>query len=456
MNRKFWLRALAVVLTLSLLWGVSESRRADELKIATENQYRRSLDDFVTQLDGLETNIAKSRAAGTPTQQVFYLSQSWHQSDTAVKDLSLLPAEKIGLDYINQFLNQIGEFTGILTQQIAKGDAINKEQEKTLGEMHERLITVNRDVQELYVDLNTENIAWLDKPGGLAIWPNRNRVAPAAAQGEEGKAEKPGSIRSGLEQLDASLQKLPPFSYSGQTDTHAVPEPLGLPESVVTEEEAQSIATDFLKTIGYPEASPKLTGASNGPFGGFIFQYETTTVDICKKGGVVTLFRDERPLGLQQLSVDQAAGLAMNTLKRLGWNNFVKTATEDFGGYIHLDAVSEEQGVRIYPDKIRLTVGKDSGRITGYDSTPYWLYNHQRSLNKKITPEQAKTKLRSDIGIKENRLAVISLPGWQEAFCYEFRGSKGDEDFLIYVNAVDGTEEKIQRIIRTPRGEFLQ
>lgn len=456
MNRKFWLRALAVVLTLSVLWGVSESRRADDLKIATENQYRRSLADFVAQLDGLETNIAKGRAAGTTTQQVFYLSQSWHQSDTAVKDLSLLPAEKFGLDYINQFLNQIGEFTGILTQQIAKGDVINQEQEKTLGEMHERLITVNRDVQELYVDLNTEKIAWLDKTNGLAIWPNHNRVAPAAAEGKEGKAEKPGSIRSGLEQLDASLQKLPPFSYSGQTDTHAVPEPLGLPESMVTQEEAQAIATDFLRTVGYPDPSPILTGTSDGPFNGFVFQYEKATVDVCKKGGVVTLFQDERPLGQQQLSIDQTADQAMKTLKQLGWNNFVQTATEDFGGYIHLDAVSEEQGVRIYPDKIRLTVGKDTGTITGYDSTPYWLYNHHRTLNKKIALKEAQKRLRSDMTVKENRLAVISLPGWQEALCYEFRESKGDEDFLVYINAADGAEEKIQRIIRTPRGEFLQ
>lgn len=455
MERKFWLRALAVLLTISLLWGVSENRRADNLKLTTENQYRRSLSDFVTQLDGLETNVAKSRAAGTPTQQVFYLSQSSHQSYLAVKDLSLLPAEKFGLGYINQFLNQVGEFSNVLTQQVAKGDPIKADQKKTLAEMHKRLISVNRDVQEMYVDLNVENIAWFDNPGGQAIWPNRNRVAPAATQGEPDQSPKPGSVRSGLEQLDASLQKLPPFSYTGQTDTHSVPEPLGLPNSVVTEEEASEIATDFLKTIGYTSAAPQISGTTNGPFSGYIFKWESTTVDVCKRGGVVTLFRDERPLDLQTLTTDQAASQAMATLKKLGWNDFVRTATEDFGGYIHLEAVSEEEDSRIYPDKIRLTVGRDNGRITGYDSTPYWLFHHDRSFKKKISLTKAKTKLQPEMKVKESRLAVIPLPGWQEAFCYEFRGSLGDEEYLIYINAVDGTEEKINRIIQTPRGEFL-
>ncbi|NLI91174.1 MAG: peptidase M4 [Peptococcaceae bacterium] len=454
MVRRSWFISLGVLLALSLAWGISENRRAENLKVISENQYRRSLSDFVTHLDGLETNIAKSRAAGTPTQQVYYLSQSLHQSDTAVKDLSLLPSEDFGLNYIDQFLNQVGEFTGILTQQVAKGNPPDAKQEKTLKEMHERLITVNRDVQELYADLNTEKIAWVNKSGGF--WGNRNKSATTAAQGDEGQATKPASISSSLEQLDASLQKLPPFSYSGQMDTHSVPEPLGLPKSTVTEEEARDIASYFLKSVGYPDASPESSGTSNGPFAGYIFKYKSATVDVCKKGGVVTIFRDERDVGLQKLTVDEAASEAMSTLKKLGWNNFVKTATEDFGGHIQLEAVSEENGARIYPDKIRLTVGRDTGMIIGYDSTPYWLFHHNRSWDKKLTKEQARTKLRKDLALKENRLAVISLPGWQEAFCYEFRGSVADEEFLIYINAKDGTEEKIQRIITTPRGEFLQ
>ncbi|NLP45055.1 MAG: peptidase M4, partial [Peptococcaceae bacterium] len=116
----------------------------------------------------------------------------------------------------------------------------------------------------------------------------------------------------------------------------------------------------------------------------------------------------------------------------------------------------EVDKVRIYPDKIRLTVGRDNGQILAYDSTPYWAFHHDRDLTNKIALAEARQKLRSDMQIKENRLAVISLPGWQEAFCYEFRVKKDDEEFLVYINAQNGVEEKIQRIIMSPRGEYLQ
>jgi len=453
-TKNFWLSALAVLLAFSLLWGFSENRDALALKTATENQNRRSLADFVSHLDGLETSVAKSRAAGTPLQQIFYLSQSWHQSETAVKDLSLLPAKEFGLDYLDQFLNQIGEFSRILTQQIAKGVSLDAGQEETLAAMHERLLEVNRKVQELSVNLQTEDIAWLDKDAPL--WQSQKTAVPAAAEGEEAAAAEPSSIRSGLEQLDSSLQKLPPFSYSGQEDTHAVPKPLGLPQQTVNEDQAMAAALDFLRALGYPEPKLQLAGTSSGTFAGYVFTSEQISIDIAKQGGVVTLFRDERNLGLQQLSAEQAADKAMETLQALGWKSFVQTSVEDFGGYIQLDAVNTQQGVRIYPDKIRLAIGRDNGMIISYDATPYWLYHHERSLTPKIMPDEAQSKLSKSLAVKETRLAVISQPGYTESFCYEFRAGKDKEDFLVYVNALNGIEEKIQRIVITPRGEFLQ
>jgi len=459
-----WLRVLAVLLTLAVLWGVSEYKESYDLKLITENHYRRSMADFVSSLDGLESNLAKSQAAGTPTQQVYYFSQAWHQSEMALKNLTMLPAEEYGLAYVDQFLNQIGEFSKILTQQITKGDKITSEQDQTLNEMHKRLIAVNRDVQEFYNDMNTANIAWLDKQTGQAEWtyrgiPNRTAaqvVAQGDEQGTEEQQAKPMSIRGALEQLDASLQKLPPFTYSGQTETHYVPEPLGLPDKEVTEDEAEAVAKNFLAKVGYADAEPQLSGTTTGAFGGYTFQYADKTVDVSKKGGVVTLFRDERSIGVQQLSVDETAAKALQTLQELGWNNLVQTSTEDFGGYILLEVVSEVDKVRIYPDRIRLTVARDNGQITGYDATPYWSFHHERDLTDRITPAAARQKLRPDLQIKESRLAVISLPGWQEAFCYEFRVSKEDEEFLVYINARNGVEEKIQRIIKSPRGEYLE
>jgi spore germination protein len=453
-KKNFWISTLAVLLTFSLLWGFSENRRAADFRIASENQNQRSFSDFVSNLDGLETNLAKSRVASTPLQQLYYLGQTSLQSEITVKDLSLLPAEEVGLAFVDQFLNQIGDFSRSLSQQIVKGDQPDSKQEETLAAMHDRLIDVNRKIQELAVNLQTNNIVWVDKPS--PPWMPGVKTAAAASQAQEAGADEPSSLRASLEQLDASLQKLPPFTYSGQTDTHAVPEPLGLPDLKVKEEQAHQAAQEFIKSIGYQNTDLKLSATTSGVFEGYSFTAENISIDVCKRGGVITFFRDERPLGLQKLSAKQAAAKAVQTLQAMGWKSFIATAVEDFGGYIQMDAVYVQDNVRIYPDKIRLVVTKDNGQIIGYDATPYWLFHHQRTLKPQITAKQAKSKLRQDVQIKENGMAVISLPGYAEAFCYEYRVHKDGEDYLIYINAQDATEEKIQRIVITPRGEFLQ
>lgn len=53
-------------------------------------------------------------------------------------------------------------------------------------------------------------------------------------------------------------------------------------------------------------------------------------------------------------------------------------------------------------------------------------------------------------------MAVIPVMGNREVMAYEFRGKYQDEEYLVYINAVNGIEERIQRIIKTPKGEYLQ
>ena len=91
-----------------------------------------------------------------------------------------------------------------------------------------------------------------------------------------------------------------------------------------------------------------------------------------------------------------------------------------------------------------------------------WMQHHimrfiiREPSQHKLTLDQALRKLRPDFQVLESRLAVITKSGNQEVYCYEFRGRYQGEEYLLYLNASTGAEEKIQRIIKTPRGEFLQ
>jgi len=453
MHRKFWIGTLAVAFLISLGWGLNQYRLAGDYRLLTENNNHRAMTDFASHLDLLETDLAKGNVASSPTQKILYLSQVSSKSDAALKDFAQIPAEQIGLSYMGQFLVQAGDFSRTLTQRIAGGGTVSAEEEKTLTAMHERLLPVNQKVQDLMVRMNTENLVWTEPASTMRqrLGFGGPQIAEAAADGSEAPAK---SVRSGLDQLDASLQKLPPFSYTGEYATRVVSAPLGLPNGDVTQEQAQVTARDFLTKVGSTNITPEFTGDSQGTLRSYTWKDKEAYIEVSHQGGVVTFYRDQRAIETRTLSQDDATSKAKMILQSLGWQ-LVLTSSEDFGAYVQFDFVAEKEGVRIYPDKVRLMIALDNGQLVGFDAVPYYLFHQSRSFPAKISVDLAAQKLRPGFQVTEKRLAVIAK-GNQEMYSYEFRGLYQGEEYLIYLNASTGAEEKIQRIIKTPRGEFIQ
>lgn len=454
MGKRIWIGTLALALLVSLGWGISEYREAEKYQLAAENNNRRALINFASQIDQLETDMAKGNVASNPAQKILYLTQVSSKSDVALQDFAQIPTEQTGLSYVGQFLTQSGDFSKTLAQRIAGGGTITSEEEKILRDMHERLIPLNQKVQDLITRIDTENLVWIDPaPTIRQRLGFGTQIAEAAADGSENPSK---SVRSGLDQLDASLQKLPPFSYTGEYASRVVAKPLGLPSGEVTRDQALQKGQDFLRKIGYSDTTLEFESNTQGELGGYRFKVQDGHMEVTRKGGVVNLFRDPRSIEPRTLSIDEAARKADEVLKSLGWKSMVITSTEDFGAYAQFDAVVEDNGVRIYPDKVRLMIALDNGLPVGFDAVPYYAFHHSRTFPTKLTLDQALHKMRPDFQVLESRLAVIVKAVNQEVYCYEFRGKYQGEEYLIYLNAVTGVEENIQRIIKTPRGEFIQ
>lgn len=453
MRKKVWMGVFVAALLISLGWGWYEYRLAGEYRLAAENANHRALTDFASHLDQLETDMAKGNVAGSSTQRILYLSQVSSKSEAALKDFAQIPAQQTGLSYVGQFLTQSGDFARTLTQKIAGGGTITAEEEKTLQDIHERLLPVNQKVQDLILRMDTEQLVWTDpKP---SLWQKLGlgtQVAEASADGSEAPSK---SVRSGLDQLDVSLQKLPPFSYVGEYSSRVVAKPLGLPKGNITRDQSLAKAKDFLNKVGYSNVSPEFGGESQDALGGYIWKYKDAYLEVSRQGGVVTLFRDQRSIEPKTLTMQEATNKAKEILKTLGWQ-LVITSSEEFGAYIQFDAVAEKDGVRIYSDKVHLMIALDNGQLIGFDAAPYYAFHQERTFPPKISLDQATRKLRPNFQVVESRLAVIAKMGNQEVYCYEFRGRYQGEEYLVYLNAATGSEEKIQRIIKTPRGEYLK
>jgi spore germination protein len=112
-----------------------------------------------------------------------------------------------------------------------------------------------------------------------------------------------------------------------------------------------------------------------------------------------------------------------------------------------LTFVSNVDHIRIYPDAIQIKVALDDGSIIGYNAKDYLISHHKRSISPPLLSiEDARKKMSKKVTIHEERLAIILNDFNKEVLCYEFVGTLGNDTYDIFINANNGTEEKVKKL----------
>jgi germination protein YpeB len=109
-----------------------------------------------------------------------------------------------------------------------------------------------------------------------------------------------------------------------------------------------------------------------------------------------------------------------------------------------------------YPDLIKVKVDLVSKNVIGWEASSY-AYNHTERENQvaKITKEEAKSNISSNLEVKEVRLCVIPLDYAGEVLAYEFSGTYNNFRYYLYVDANTGSQVRVLRVIQTDQGELL-
>lgn len=110
--------------------------------------------------------------------------------------------------------------------------------------------------------------------------------------------------------------------------------------------------------------------------------------------------------------------------------------------------VTSENNIRIYPEAIKVEVALDNGNIIGFSAEEYLKsLNDTRKIEKPVlTSEQARAKVNPRFKVMEERQAVIVNDLNKEVLCYEFLGTIEDDTYRIFINAIDGVEEEVEKL----------
>ncbi|HZX46586.1 MAG TPA: germination protein YpeB [Clostridia bacterium] len=440
-------RAVTFVLLLALVavgvWGYDQYRQKNDYHVFLQNQYHRMFYELIDHVETIEADLAKAMVVDSPQQNLVLYSDVWRQAFSAQEKLNQLPISHLTLSNTSKFLTQVGDYGYSLTRKNADGTPVSADDWSNLEELHNYAGYLAVELQKLRASVQEKNISLgdLTREGGYIF---------ARASDNLPNRE--------FTRIEQEMVDYPTLIYDGPFSEHIQDiKPKGLVGDNIDYQRAEQVARGFLKGVDIQNI--KKIGNGNGDIKTYGLEVLTEGgnriyMDISRKGGHVVWMLNQRDVDSVNISPTRAVELAKKFLEQNGYKNMVPTYSMRYDNISVINFAYSEKDVVIYTDLIKVKVALDNGEIVGFEAEGYLKAHHSRKLPEpKLTADQAgeRISMRLETG-REPRLALIPLENKDEVLCYEFRGTFGGDDFLVYINALTGKEERILKLLRSENG----
>ncbi|EKN67376.1 germination protein YpeB [Schinkia azotoformans] len=429
----------AIIVVGTGFWGYQEHQEKNAILIHAENNYQRAFHDLTYQIDLLQDKIGTTLAMNSRSQLSPALADVWRITSEAHSDVGQLPLTLMPFNKTEEFLSNIGDFSYRTAVRDLGKEPLTDGEYKTLQQLYSHATEIQQELRKVQHQVIENNLRWMDVE--LALASEKENLDNTIIDGfktVEKNVEEYSESNFGPEFTQMNAKNDNSFKY--------------LSGKEITKEEAMNEARKFLQI----EEPVNMNVTENGE-GSDIGFYSITInspkqnseiyMDITKKGGYPIWVLNHREIGQSNISLNEAAEKAK---KYLNDQNFKDLQLFESAQYDHVGVftfVAVQDGVRVYPDSIRVKVALDEGDIIGFSANDYLIAHHKRKIPKpEISLEQARGKVNPSVKVMEHRLAIINDDLGKEALCYEILGIINNDTYRIYVNAIDGSEEKVEKL----------
>lgn len=454
MDNRRWIlpTILAIALVITGVWGYTQYREKNDYKVMLNNQFQRMFYDMKDHVETVQTSISKALLSESRENNILLLSQIWQQALYAEEKLSQLPVSHNNLSKTQKFLNQVGDYCYAMIQSHLDGKPLTSKQRNILTELQNYTSLLSRELSEVHNEI---------MKGRLNYNMVRRREDRRFREANE------DMLNTRLVNFEEGMTEYPEIIYDGPFSDHILNiKPKGLGTGKVNKEEAIDIAKEFIgnkkveKFTMFEEGEQSDT--ANIPSYTFSVSMENREkepglyISVSKTGGKVVWMENPRPVNKVNLSVKQAMNYAQKFLKDKGFKNMEPNYSLKYDGIALFNFAYKEGDVTVYADHVKVKVALDNGEIVGFDAAAYLMSHHDRDIPEpKLTEQEARERVRLDFNIDSIRLAIIPKESKKEVLCYEFKGKYRGEDYIVYINALTGQEEKILKVIKDENGVLM-
>lgn len=436
---------IAAFLIIVILAGVAITLRNQNEKLVQtiNNSYGESFYELMEYVDNVKTLLAKAQISNTPEYSAKTLTEVWREANLAESCLSKLPITHISLENAVKFLNQVSDYSYYLSKKTIENNSLSDEDFENLKRLQEQCEMLNETLVELENDMNMKNVSWEELTKKEGDLPFAQEVANVS--------------QNSFANIEKNLQDYEGLIYDGPFSEHMTStEPKGLGDKEYAEEEAREVIYDYIKKNSIKNI--KYNGEVPGDIETYSYNVELNNdnmlyVDITKIGGHVLWMTYNKNIYEENIDIDEAKKYALEFLENHGYTGMEASYYTIENGAVTINFAYTQSGVVCYSDLVKVKVALDNGEILGFETRGYLNSHTIRNIEEpKIDVNEARKIINQDVEITSERLALIPTEWSTEVLAYEFKGKVDDRNFIVYVDANTGKEERVFLLIESENG----
>lgn len=420
---------LASVLTFTFMMPTANDT-------ALESAYQKSFYDTVEQVDNIDLNLSKAISTKDTGAMQLYLVDVAINSELAENDLQQLPLQDESKYYTTKLINQIGDYAKYLNKKIAQGEKLTDDDFAGLTRLYNANRTFKDSLQKMMNQMSIDYsfMSMVDGGNGNLIIENFNELQNLSV-------EYPELIYDG------------PFS-DGLDDR----EIKGLVGNEITEDQARDIFINVFSDYELEEV--KTMGMASGNPECFNVQAkvkdEILYAQISKKGGNLIMFSYAGSCEAENISGEEASDIAIAFMEKTGIKGVEPVWINLANNVYTINFAYSENGVIVYSDLVKVRVCSETSMVIGMEAISYYTNHTERMIDKPVlSKKQAQAKVSDNIEVETARLVIVPIGASIEKLCYEFSGTYDGATYYVYIDAINGRQVEMFKVIESTEGTLL-
>jgi spore germination protein len=428
--------ALAVGVAGTAAWGYKEHQEKNAILIQAENTYQRAFHELTYNIDLMHDKIGTAIAMNSRERLSPQLAEIWRLTSDSLSNVGQLPLTLLPFNKTEEFLSNIGEFTYRTAIRDLKKDPLSDKELESLENLYTQAGEIKDELRQVQHTAMENNLRWMDVQLALAT--------------EDEQADN--TIIDGFKTVEKKIEGFSEgnvdSSISGTSSEDHQYENIDGKE--ISEEKALEYSSGIFNIKQTQDL--RITGTGDGadiPLYSISYEDENKSayLDLTQKGGHPITLLVDRPVNNKTISLNDGYKKAAEYIQKHDFENMELLNISEYGNIGIYTFIYNQNGVRVFADAIEVKVALDNGDILGLTANNYYLNHHKRDIPEPtLSSNEARDFVNPNVVIQEEFLSVITNDLGEEVLTYEFLGILGDDTYRIFINAMDGTEEKVEKL----------